>query len=251
MNIKETLKSIALKYPPNLVGRQIADIERTAFHIDLIRDRVGTQVTVCDIGGGVGLFSIGCAAVGMNAVLVDDFMDGINLEHGESLLDLHKSYGVRIVSRDVIKDGLDFAPNTFDAVTTFESMEHWHHSPKKLFRSLAGMLKPEGLFVLGAPNCVNLRKRVSVPFGHGKWSRMSDWYEPEIFRGHTREPDVADLLYIAKDMGLEKVEICGRNWAGYAADRKLVRWATRLGDGLLRRLPSLCSDIYMLGYSRS
>lgn len=249
MNIKETLKSIALKYPTALVDEQLKDIERIAFHIQLVLDRKGAQVTVCDLGGGVGLFSVGCAALGMKSILVDDFLDEINLNHGESVLDIHRSYGVEVVSSNVVKDGLSFAPRTLDVVTTFESMEHWHHSPKKLFKSVTTMLKPNGLFILGVPNCVNMRKRITVPFGHGKWSQMQDWYEPEIFRGHTREPDVDDLLYIAKDMGLKGVEIMGRNWSGYASPRKIIRLATSMTDTVLRLRPTLCSDIYMLGYT--
>ena len=36
---------------------------------------------------------------------------------------------------------------------------------------------------------------------------MAHWYEPELFRGHVREPDVDDLRYIARDMGLEDVVV--------------------------------------------
>jgi hypothetical protein len=47
-------------------------------------------------------------------------------------------------------------------------MEHWHHSPKRLFRQVSDkLLKPGGRFVLAVPNCVNLRKRLSVPLGVG------------------------------------------------------------------------------------
>ena len=43
--------------------------------------------------------------------------------------------------------------------------------------------------MVGVPNCVNLRKRLTVPLGRGKWSPMADWYEQPSFRGHVREPD--------------------------------------------------------------
>ena len=97
-------------------------------------------------------------------------------------------------------------------MTSFDSMEHWHHSPKRLFRQVsAQLLKPRGRFVLGVPNCINARKRLSVPLGIGKWSAIEDRYEEPEFRGHVREPDVADLRYIARDMGLKDVQIFGRN----------------------------------------
>jgi SAM-dependent methyltransferase len=92
---------------------------------------------------------------------------------GDSVFVVHKKYGVRILSRNVISAGLADISDRFDVVTTFDSMEHWHHSPKRLFRQVGNqLLKPGGRFVLGVPNCVNARKRFSVPLGIGKWSSM-------------------------------------------------------------------------------
>ena len=62
-------------------------------------------------------------------------------------------------------------------------MEHWHNSPKKLFHEVMAKLKKGGIFILSSPNCHNLRKRISVPLGYGKWSSMEGWYEEEKFRG--------------------------------------------------------------------
>jgi SAM-dependent methyltransferase len=247
MNVKDILRSIALEYPKDLVGYEIKDIDRIAFHIGLVLERKGTDIRIADIGGGMGLFSVGCAALGMKSILIDDFRDEINLRVGDSILEIHKSYGVDVISEDVIKGQIGFEPQSIDVVTSFDSMEHWHYSPKKLFKSLKKALKPGGLFVLGTPNCVNLRKRITVPLGYGKWSRMAEWYEQEIFRGHVREPDVNDLLYIAKDMSLKDVEILGANWLGYRSEKRMIRFATMMFDYILRLRPSLCSNIYMIG----
>jgi hypothetical protein len=100
--------------------------------------------------------------------------------------------------------------------------------------------------VLGVPNSVNARKRLTVPFGKGAWSPMEEWYEQSEFHGHVREPDVSDLRYIASDMGLREIQIIGRNWLGYYG-RPAVRAITTLADPLLRLRPSLCSDLYLLG----
>lgn len=75
---------------------------------------------------------------------------------------------------------------------------------------------------------------------------MADWYERERFRGHVRELDVEDLQHIAKDLGLVKVRIEGRNWAGYSSRSSVIRWCTHVLDPLLQLRPSLCSDLYML-----
>ena len=251
--VEEILEGIARSYQSKFIDDQLRDIPRIAFNIRLALNGADPKaMSICDIGGGVGLFSIGCAALGMSALLVDDFADPINRRVGDTVLVVHKKYNVRILSRNVITDGLADISERFDVVTSFDSMEHWHHSPKRLFRQVGDqLLKPGGRFVLGVPNCVNLRKRLSVPLGVGKWSSMEDWYQEPEFRGHVREPDVADLRYIALDMGLKDVQIFGRNWIGYASRSGLVRLCTWIADSPLRMFSSLCADIYMTGHSPS
>jgi SAM-dependent methyltransferase len=246
------LTKLAAEYPAQMVSQQRRDVARVAFNIGLVmaaaRPRAAADLSICDIGGGVGLLSVGCAAVGFRRViLVDDFSDTINQEVGDSVFALHRRYGVEVHSRDVIAEGIDDICAGVDVVTSFDSMEHWHHSPKRLFRAVIRGLNPGGVFVLGVPNCVNMRKRITVPFGVGKWSPMQDWYEADVFRHHVREPDVADLRYIARDMGLVDVRITGRNWLGVCSPSPAVRIATTLMDYPLRLRPSLCSDLYLTG----
>ena len=174
--------------------------------------------------------------------------DAINREIEPTIFDIHRSYGVEVEPRDVIATGILDIDGSFDAITSFGSMEHWHNSPKTLFAQVTAKLKPGGLFVLGVPNCVNLRKRLTVPLGSGKWSSMVDWYEEPIFRGHVREPDVDDLLYIARDMGLVDVRIKGRNWIGISSPRLPIRVATRLIDYPLRLMPTFCANLYLIGH---
>jgi SAM-dependent methyltransferase len=249
--VEEILEGVARSYSSKLIDGQLRDVPRIAFNISLALNGADPRaMSICDIGGGVGLFSTGCAALGMNALLVDDFADPINRRVGDSVFVVHKKYGVRILSRNVVTDGLADISERFDVVTTFDSMEHWHHSPKRLFQQVGKqLLKPGGRFVLSAQNCVNLRKRLSVPLGVGKWSSMEDWYQEPEFRGHVREPDIADLRYIARDMGLKDVQILGRNWLGYDSRFRFVRLGTWIADRPLRMFPSLCADLYMTGHS--
>src|SRR5215469_5613265 len=217
--IENVLRDVASLYPSETRSEQYDDVPRVAFNIDLaLNGREPSGCSICDIGGGIGLFSTGCAALGMRTLLIDDFADSINKQLGERAFVAHKKLGVRIESRDVIRKGLADIDEQFDVVTTFDSMEHWHHSPKTVFGQIRrSLLQPAGRFVLAVPNCVNLRKRIAVPFGIGKWSDMSEWYEQPVFRSHVREPDVDDLLYVAKDMSLRDPRILGRNWAAYSS----------------------------------
>ncbi|MCE0482643.1 MAG: class I SAM-dependent methyltransferase [Methylacidiphilales bacterium] len=252
-NLTDLLTRVAREYPPSLVPEQVGDVPRIKFHIEYVLkafpDRRPGDLSLCDLGGGIGLFSVGCAAAGFGrVVLVDDFRDRVNKEESSgSVFSVHEKYGVEVVSRDVIASGIADLGGGFDAITSFDSMEHWHHSPKRLFRQVMTALKPGGLFFLAVPNAVNARKRLTVPLGLGKWSSMESWYEEEIFRGHVREPDVDDLRYIARDMGLIEVEIIGRNWLGMNNHRAWVRAMSALADRPLRLWPSLCSDLYLAG----
>ncbi|MCA8915692.1 MAG: methyltransferase domain-containing protein [Planctomycetes bacterium] len=245
-DIASRLIELAAAYPQPLQAAQQTDVARLSFHLQLLLRRVSAG-RVADIGGGVGLFSLGAQALGLSATLVDDFRDAVNTQHGDAALEQHRKLGVDVVSRDVIADGVEFEPASLDAVTSFDSMEHWHHSPRKLFAQLMQALKPGGWFILGVPNAVNMRKRLTVPFGRGKWSSMQEWYDEPVFRGHVREPDVRDLRYIARDLKLAEVRIFGRNWQGRMSPNGLVRAMTAVFDLPLRMRAGWCSDIYMLG----
>jgi 2-polyprenyl-3-methyl-5-hydroxy-6-metoxy-1,4-benzoquinol methylase len=248
----EILRKVANQYPKDMIDAQIRDISRIAFNIRIalewVRPKSTNEVELCDLGGGIGLFSVGCAAYGLKrTVLIDDFNDSVNHQVGASIFDLHRSLGVEVISRDVVASGVRDIKGSFDVITTFDSMEHWHHSPKRLFHEVVEKLKSGGVFMLGVPNSVNVRKRITVPLGIGKWSGMEDWYEANVFRGHVREPDVSDLKYIANDMGLVEIKIYGRNWLGYYSENPAIRFAAKILDHPLRLKPSLCSDIYLVG----
>jgi SAM-dependent methyltransferase len=247
-SLNDMLARIALDYPPAQIEIQQDDILRIAFHLELVERALPNGGSIADVGGGLGLFSAGCADMGLSSKLVDDFRDLANIPIAEDIFQrVHRKRGVEIISRDVIAQGVEFPPESLDVITTFDSMEHWHNSPKQLFRQLLTALRPGGTLIIGVPNCVNIRKRITVPLGIGKWSSMNDWYEAETFRGHVREPDVDDLLYIARDLGLTDIEIMGRNWLGYVSRFGWVRRLTPLADKVLRMFPSLCSDLYLVG----
>jgi SAM-dependent methyltransferase len=182
----------------------------------------------------------------MKAILIDDFHDPAHFATSDPRYEMIRQLAITVIARDVIQDGIDFADSSIDAFTSFDSMEHWHASPKKLFMQMMKALRPGGLFLLGVPNCTNLRKRLESLIGRTEWSAMNDWYEQEAFRGHVREPNVQDLRYIGVELGLRNVEITGRNWQGYIQGG-IVGRAAKVFDRPLRLRPSLCSDIYLIG----
>ena len=245
-SITARLRELVNGYPAALRPGQVADTRRIAFHLSLLAG-VPEGGHVADIGGGVGLFTPGAQALGFKATLVDDFRDAVNVEHGDAALEVHRSGGVQVIRRDVVIEGMHFPPGSLDAVTSFDSIEHWHNSPRKLLHQLVDALRPGGLFILGAPNCVNMRKRITVPWGRGSWSGFDEWYEQAVFRGHMREPDVRDMRRIGHDLGLANIKVFGRNWQGRMSSSGLVRAMTAIFDAPLRLRAGWCSDLYLVG----
>ena len=182
--------------------------------------------------------------------MIDDFRDKGFFNQSDKRLKIPEAYGVTVISRDLISEGIDFAPDSVDAFTCFDAMEHWHNSPKALFHELMKALRPGGVLLIGGPNCANLRKRLMLLLGRAKWTSMEDWYEAPVFHSHVREPDVDDLLYIARDLKLDSVRVFGRNWHFLKGAPPSLQPVAALADISLRPFPSLCGDIYLLGHKK-
>jgi hypothetical protein len=247
--VNKIVRKYWIGYAPYLIENYIL---RHVFEVGLLVKSLGGAKgkVVADVGGGWGAFAASCSALGMKTILIDDFGDAGMSNSEDPRHCLAKDYGVSVVSRDAVGKGLGLAPGSVDAVTSFDMIEHLHASPREFLRESVNALHANGVLLLGAPNCVNLRKRITVPLGRGQWSDFSDWYGCEIFRGHVREPDVEDLKKIVQDLRLSEYRILGRNWLGLGGSSRLVRVAAGIGDRILRFWPSLCSNIYLVGWKR-
>jgi SAM-dependent methyltransferase len=240
------LIEVAKMYPAELLAHQLADIPRITHHLELVQRFAPPGSVVCDIGGGLGLFSPGIATLGYRSILVDDFRDSVNQRFDDAVFAAHRKWGVEIVSRNIVAEPLDFEAGSLDVVTSFDCLEHLHHSPRQLLHALKRALKPNGVMILSVPNCCNARKRISMLAGSYHWSAIRDWYEPEVFRAHVREPNISDLRYICDDLRMKIISIDGRNWLGLEAKSALKRTAAVILDRVLRLRPSLCSNLYCI-----
>lgn len=243
--VEALLHDLVGRYPEEVRGEVLDDQPRQRFHLELVRGVTGRdRGQAVDLGGGFSLFGPALAATGWSVTVLDDYSDPWHhaTQNGPSAV----LSDCDVTIRDVIRDGAGLSPGSVDLVTTFDSIEHWHHSPRRLLAEVAEALRPGGWFVLGAPNRVNVRKRLSTLAGRGAWSQMCDWYEQPVFRGHVREPSVAELRFIAEDMGLVDARVLGRNWLGYRSPSRAIRAVTRLVDRGLQLRPTLCSDIYVV-----
>lgn len=91
---KRTLREAAARYPADFRQGQLADVERIAFHVNLVRRHVPPGGHLADIGGGLSMFALVCALEGMATTLVDDFRDPYPGHSPDS--DVLDSTGVRV-----------------------------------------------------------------------------------------------------------------------------------------------------------
>ena len=223
---------------------------RLLWQVGFVYRNVKPGGSLLDIGGGVVPLMFMCSKLGYKVTVVDDYA-GVFRHPDDTarVLEIFDKFGVRVLHGDACAEGeINSLDQMFDLVTSHDSMEHWHNSPKRLFHFLWSRMNPSALFWIGVPNCVNLRKRMTALIGDAKWSQMEDWYEKPVFRGHVREPDVRDLRYIATDLGASRCEVIGRNWLGYTNRSAFIRAVIPLVDHALRLVPSLCSDIYLIAW---
>ena len=87
--IERVVTEVARSYPPPLDGIELADVTRIAFHLSILSEHVPAGGHVVDIGGGIGLMSVGAAALGYRSTLVDDFDDAVNYEYPIESLGVH------------------------------------------------------------------------------------------------------------------------------------------------------------------
>jgi SAM-dependent methyltransferase len=219
--------------------------KRVAFDAALVQSHTPPKPTVVDLGGGTGIFASVMGALGGRSILVDDHYDFRGKPIWDTLTAIWEDYGVEVEALDVLADGLGDTDGV-DAITAFHLVEHLHNSPRDMLQDAASRLRPGGVLVIAVPNAANIRKRITTMLRGSPATDFSAWYDDAIFRGHVREPVAADLVAIANDIGLSP-EIIGRNFIGLSSDKRGRRLAAKLSDPLLRRRPSLCSDLYLIG----
>jgi SAM-dependent methyltransferase len=236
---------------------------RQLFYLELLH-RVGMLAAgkhLLDLGAGLSAFGPVASAMGMQVSIADDFGGGggvvaKNQAEVRALITGWKErLGIRVIESDILSQPLPLETASVDVVTCINSLEHWHHSPKRLFAEVSRVLRPQGHLILVTPNAANLRKRVSALGGKNIWDRLDWWYHDgdPVFRGHVREPIIADLKKIMEWNDFTVIHVCGRNFLGQRSKALgflpplMLQRIVAAADWLLRLRPTLCSDIHVIG----
>jgi len=236
---------------------------RELFYLQLVADTGGLVrgKHLVDLGPGLSAFGPVAAALGNQVTLIDDYAGGGAVDVNRRditqrfITGFRELLGGRVEEMDFVSKPLPLDDASVDVITCFHSLEHWHHSPKPLFREIVRVLKPGGHLIIATPNAANLRKRIFVPFGRNIWSSLTEWYHEgdPVFRGHVREPIVSELHQLLGWNHFEVLATYGRNFIGRDSQaltflpKSLVHALATGTDHILRCFPTLCSDIHVIG----
>lgn len=209
--------------------------------------------TIVDLGGGFSPLNGFLAESGMKVFVVDLLEEYFSHSTVTSpvtpLIEKLKQSGVEFISADLVEFDLRnrFAANSVDCVASYHTLEHLHHSPKRLLESAIAVLKPGGTLVIEVPNAVNLAKRIRVALGRTNYLPYRQFYEHDKWVGHVREYTLGDLRALASFLPLSSSRIEGRNWYGSLYRTKLLASVIPLVDATLRLRPGLCGSLYLIG----
>lgn len=241
--------------------------DRNLFYLQMLMEHgiLTPGKHLVDLGAGLSIFGPMVRKLGMEVTLVDDFGGGGGVIAGQSAKDIHvlklfrEQLGIHIVEQNFVEQPLQLTDASVDTITCFHSLEHWHNSPKRLFREITRVLRPHGWLVLATPNAVNMRKRAFVLMGRSNFPSLQAWYDEgdPVFRGHVREPIIRDLHQLMDWNGFEVRGTYGRNFIGRKSralkflPEPMVNGTAIVSDVILRLFPSLCSDIHVVGRRRA
>lgn len=208
---------------------------------------------IVDLGGGVNGLNGFLSLQGKNVTSVDLFDEYYKWSSVTDPVLIQKNYlaslGVNFIHADLVTYDLldDFAPESVDCVVSYHTLEHLHHSPRRLLESALQVLKPGGTLLIEVPNAANLLKRIKLLSGKTNYPDFPTFYEKDQWVGHVREYTVGDLQQTARRLKLSPYRIEGRNWYGSLYRNKLTTPVAKPLDKLLQWRPGLCGSLFLIG----
>lgn len=165
---------------------------------------------------GGRLLDLGCGALdkpmvyqklGYQCCCADDFQDTWHKDSNNlnPVVDFATSLGMEVYKQSE-PFVVPWENESFDIVTIINVIEHLHGTPRELLNFAGTLLRPGGLLVVGMPNSVNFRKRLSVLMGRTNYTPAMGIYESEgVWRGHIREYILEETCQILSWTGFDVV----------------------------------------------
>jgi SAM-dependent methyltransferase len=196
-DIRQIISDVKQEYPfPDIIEETADTIQVLAEALDKLAPNGGRLL---DIGCGALDKTIVFQEMGYECFGCDDFQDPWHSlqENLDPVLACAKRAGVQVHAQDE-HFTIPWDQESFDLVTLINVIEHVHDSPRGILNFAGGCLKTGGLLLVGMPNSVNLRKRLSVLQGKSNYTPARGFYENDgSWRGHVREftfQETIDLL---------------------------------------------------------
>lgn len=165
------------------------------------RQTLSNGSQVIDLGCGRGRYLMLLRAIsGCEAYGLDDFGEGTH--DYDQIFETGNRHGIQFVRGNVTKT-LPYEDASADLVTSFNTLEHLHESPRQVMAEVYRVLKPGGVCVLGLPNLLALYKRIRFVAGRTCMPDFNYWWSSFPWRGHIRESAPGEVHSILQKSGFQ------------------------------------------------
>lgn len=165
--------------------------------------------SVLDVGSGNGLLLALLAMLGHDVHGVDLF------DHGAD--ELYVRHGIAFRVCNIEADPLPFDPDSLDAVSCCQALEHFTHSHLPAVLEMKRVLVPGGMIELDVPNATGFRNRSRMLRGKHITFDYKQHYlyaRPVVYKGreyyperHNREFTRAELALLLGEAGFREIDV--------------------------------------------
>ena len=235
--INQAIEEVREGFPfPEILEQTIDTIKPIA---SLLREQMPAGGRLLDLGCGALDKAMVYQKMGYQCFCADDFQDSWHKDpkNLDPVIGYAQSLGIEVYTQGESFE-VPWEKESFDIVTIINVIEHLHGSPRGLLNFAGTLLKPGGLLVVGMPNSVNLRKRLSVLTGGTNYTPIRGMYEFEgVWRGHIREYTLEETCQIVEWTGFDVV--ARSTFHGILKDRLRNRLFRSIFRGLYAVSPRL------------